>query len=211
MGPSILFIDDHPAVRRGLLEILSSEFQQARFGEAGDGDQALEQLKDHRWDIAILDLNLPGRRPGLGLIRDLKDLQPDVHILVFSVHSEEHFGLRAFLAGADGYLVKDQPPEEIAKAVRCILDGGHYISRALTAAMMTGIMGEATGAHNLLSDREMQVLRMLAAGKTPSEIGSDLALSTKTVSTYRARLLDKLNLRSNADLVRYAVKEGIVE
>jgi len=211
MGPSILVIDDHPAVRRGLLEILSSEFQEARFGDAGDGDQALEQLKNHRWDIAFLDLNLPGRRPGLGLIRDLKDLQPDVGILVFSVHSEEHFGVRAFLAGADGYLGKDQPPEEIARAVRRILDGGHYMSCTLTAAMMTGIKGEATGIQNLLSDREMQVLRMLAAGKSPSEIGSELALSTKTVSTYRARLLGKLNLRNNAELVRWAVEEGIVD
>ena len=210
-GPSILFIDDHPALRLGLEEILTDSLQSPRFGHAGNADEAIDEVKNHRWDLVILDLNLPGGKHGMELIPLLKDLQPDLGILVFSVHSEAQFGYRAMRAGADGYLGKDKPLDEISKAVRSILDGGRYLSPSLTETLVTGIKGRAPDGHHLLSDREIQVLRLLAQGKSATEIGIDLSLSIKTVSTYRARVLEKLKLRSNADLIRYAMDQGIVD
>jgi DNA-binding NarL/FixJ family response regulator len=182
----------------------------AEFGDARDGQQALEQLRNSRWDLAVLDLNLPGRG-GLDLIRSLKDQQSHLCILVYSVHSEEQFGFRAIRAGADGYLTKDRPLDEIPNAVLTILKGEPYISPELAAILMAGVREKPHEHDALLSDREIQVLLLLASGKSPSEVGAELALSDKTVSTYRARVLQKLKLRTNADLVRYAIEHGLIE
>jgi two-component system, NarL family, invasion response regulator UvrY len=210
MGPGILFVDDHVAIRRGLEEILADALPNAGFGHATNSDEALKEIRKSRWHAAIVDLDLPGRG-GLELIRNLKDEQPGLAILVYSVHSEQQFGLRAIRAGADGYLSKDQPPEQIVKAVLTILKGERFVSQELSAALLSSVQEAAGDSMGLLSDREIQVLRMIALGKNPSEIGAELALSPKTVSTYRARVLEKLNPRTNADLVRYAIENGMVE
>lgn len=211
MGPRILFVDDHAAIRRGVQEIVRDALPDAEFGDAGDALQALDQVGKSRWDVAVVDLNLPGRG-GLDLIRGLKDQQPHLGVLVYSVHPEVQFGFRAIGAGADGYLEKDKPPEQIVKAVLTILKRERYVSPELAATLVDSVKNKPHAHHTLLlSDREIQVLAMLAKGKSPSEIGSQLALSAKTVSTYRARVLEKLNLRTNADLVRYAIENGIVE
>ena len=208
MGPFVLLIDDHVAIRRGLEAILGGALPDAQFGHAWDAEQALQEVRKARWQVAIVDLNLPGRG-GLELVRNLKDEQPDMGVLVYSLHSEQQFGLRAIRAGADGYLAKGQPPEQIIKAVQMILKGERYVSDELSAALVDRVKESKGGHAGLLSDREIQVLRMLASGKGPSEIASELALSPKTVSTYRARVLEKLNLRTNADLIRYAIENGI--
>lgn len=208
MGLRILLIDDHVALRRGVQGILADRLQDAEFGHAGDGPQAFDELRKARWDIAVLDLNLPGRG-GLDLIRGLKDEQPTLGIVVYSMHAEDQFGLRAIRAGADGYVMKEQPPEELTNAILAVRHGRQYLSPSLAMSAAISPAGSGREGHHQLSDREFQVLRMLASGKSPSEIGEELSLSGKTVSTYRARVLEKLNLRTNADLVRYAIEKGI--
>jgi two-component system invasion response regulator UvrY len=210
MRRRILLVDDHVAVRRGLEEILAANLHAAEFGHAGSAQQAIEKLRKERWDLAVVDLHLPGRG-GLELIRSLKDQQPGLRVLVYSMYAEEQFGVRALRAGADGYLAKDSPAEEIPKAVRDILETGRHIGPALAAAMAHTIAGGAGEPAELLSDREYQVLQKIAAGKTPTDIAEELAVSIKTVSTYRSRILEKLNLRTTADLIRYALDRGIAE
>jgi DNA-binding NarL/FixJ family response regulator len=209
MPKRILIIDDHAAVRAGLREILLDGLGELDFGQACDAAEAVEEIRASRWNVAVLDLNLPGRG-GLELIRSLKDEQPDLGILVYTAHPEEQFGLRAIRAGADGYVTKDRPPEEVPLGVAAILKGGRYVSPGLTSILVENAR-DANRAGQALSDRELQVLRMIAGGKGPTEIGADLNLSSKTVTTYRSRVLQKLKLRTNADLVRYAVEHRIVE
>jgi two-component system invasion response regulator UvrY len=206
--PRLLLIDDHVAVRRGLTEILAVSFPGAEFGHSADARQAATEVRAARWDLVILDLNLPGSG-GTDLIRALKDEQPRLRILVYSMHPEEQFGVRALRAGADGYLAKDAPAEEIPKAVRTVLGGERYISARLAAILAQTVTGESRPSHHLLSDREDQILRAIAAGKSAAEIAGELSISTKTVSTYRSRILEKLNLRTNADLIRYAIENQL--
>ena len=161
-------------------------------------------------DLAVIDLNVPGRG-GSELIRTLKDAQPQMRILVYSMYPEDQFGVRALRSGADGYLTKDSPAEEIPKAVQNILEGRRYIGPTLAAAMAQTIVAGNEEPADLLSDREYQVFKKMAAGQTPSEIAQDVAVSIKTVSTYRARILEKLNLRRSADLIRYAVEHHIAD
>ncbi len=185
MSSRILLVDDHVAVQRGLEEILSTNLPGSYFAHARTAQQALDLVQKERWDVAVIDLNLPGRG-GLELIRTLKHAQPRMHILVYSMYPEDQFGVRALRAGADGYLTKDSPAEEIPKAVRSILDGRRYIGPSLAAAMAQTIVAGNEEPADLLSDREYQVLKKMASGRTPSEIAQDLAVSIKTVSTYRA-------------------------
>jgi DNA-binding NarL/FixJ family response regulator len=207
MSLRILIIDDHVAVQRGLQEILSGSFKTAEFGQASNVHDALNTVQKTPWDVAVVDLNMPGRG-GLELIKTAKEMQPKLRVLVYSMHSEKHFGLRALKAGADGYLMKDSPAEEIVKAVRGLVDAGQYISPELAAAMAQSVRGDGTDTDRL-SDREYEVLQKIASGKCPSEIAEEMALSIKTVSTYRARLLEKLNLRTTAELIRYAIEQGV--
>lgn len=206
----ILLVDDHVAVQRGLEEILSSNLGPTEFGHARSAPQALEELRKNRWDLAVVDLNLPGRG-GIELIRSLKAEQPGLRILVYTMYSEEQFGIRAVEAGADGYLTKDSPADELPRAVKSILETGHHIGAGLAAAMAQKIAAGGAEPSAALSDREYQVLQKMAAGKSPTEIADELAVSIKTVSTYRARILEKLNLRTTADLIRYAVDHRILE
>ncbi len=209
MPRQVLVIDDHSAIHRGLEEILVSALRDVEVGHARTAQEAFERLLSREWDAAILDLSMPGSS-GLELIQKFKDQRPKMRILVYTMHAEEQFGVRALRAGADGYLTKDSPEEELPRAILSILAGRRYIAPQLEAEWTQSLGGEVTRPHQALSDREFEVLEKIALGKTPSEIAGDLALSVKTVSTYRTRVLEKLRLRTTADLIRYAVQHGIV-
>ena len=208
MSARILLVDDHVAVRQGLRQILAEEFPDATFGMADGAAQAMTSLRESEWDVAILDLNLPGRG-GLDLIRELKDEQPGLSILVYTMHGETQLGVRAIRSGADGYLTKDAPPSEIPTAVRRLLAGSRYIPPDLAAKLADAVASGAQQPHELLSDREYQILERLASGQTPTQIGHELSLSVKTISTYRTRILQKLQLTNTSELIRYAIENGI--
>jgi DNA-binding NarL/FixJ family response regulator len=206
----ILVADDHAIFRRGLKETLRSEFPKASFGEAKTADEAVEHIRQKDWDIVVLDISMPGRT-GLEILREAKTLRPTMPILILSMYPEEQFARRALRAGASGYLTKESVPEELTEAVRKVLRGGRYVSVNL-AERLASDLGRRSDAplHERLSDREFQVLRMIASGLTVKAIAEKLEVSVKTVSTYRARVLLKTGLRSTADLVRYAVQSGLV-
>jgi two-component system, NarL family, invasion response regulator UvrY len=206
----ILIIDDHIAVRRGVAEMLETDFPGAKFGLAESEVEALQYARSGTWDVAILDLNLKARG-GLDLIRELKDQQPQMRILIYTMHPEEHFGLIALRAGADGYLTKDSGPEELGRAVHRIVSGSRYISPALADLLAQAVTRrETTQPQLLLSDREYQVLQGLASGKSLTGMAEELSLSVKTVSTYRSRVLEKLHLTNNSELVRYALENKLI-
>jgi len=208
----VLIVDDHAIVRRGLTALLSEGFHGATFGEASDARQAVEQLRKKEWDVVLLDitLTLPGKS-GLDLLKELKAEWPMLPVLVLSGHPEDQFAVRALKAGAGGYMTKESAPEELAKAVRKILAGGRYVSPALAEKLALGVNKDLTRPpHETLSDREYQVMSRIASGRTVTEIGEELSLSAKTISTYRVRVLEKLGVRNNAEIVRYAIRNGLV-
>jgi DNA-binding NarL/FixJ family response regulator len=207
----ILLIDDHVAIREGLSLMLSAAFPGSLFGGAGDGPQALRQVAEQGWDVAILDLNLPGRG-GLDLIRELKDAAPSMGVLVYTVHPEEQFGVRALRAGADGYVMKDQPAADVVEAIRRIRGGRRHIGPRLAESLANYVSGSGRDCSpDLLSDREMQILRALASGQSPTSVARALNLSIKTVSTYRGRILEKLHLQSTAGMVRFALEHQLID
>jgi DNA-binding NarL/FixJ family response regulator len=204
----ILVIDDHVAVRRGLASLLAEEFPQSAVSLVACAQDVLDGAMAPDWDIVILDLNLPGRG-GLEIIRDLKDRNPAGRVLVYTVHPEDQLGVRALRAGADGYVSKDRPADELVHAVRALARGRRYISAELAESLARYVVHPVAEPHDLLSDREFQILRLMAGGKTPSIIAQELGLSIKTISTYRSRILEKLRLETTADLIRYAVEKGL--
>ena len=206
----ILIVDDHAIVRRGLRELLSDEFHGAAFGEASDAQQALEELRKKEWDVALLDIALPGKS-GLDLLKELKTEWPKLPVLILSAHPEDQFAVRALKAGAGGYMTKESAPEELAKAIRKILAGGRYVSPALAEKLALGVTKDLTRTpHETLSDREYEVMSRIASGKTVTEIAEELSLSPKTISTYRARVLEKLGLKNSAAIVQYVIRNGLV-
>ncbi len=205
----ILIADDHAVVRRGLRELLEERFPQAQFAEAGNATQALELVAREPWDIVITDVTMPGRS-GLELVKEIKTLHPRVPVLLLSVHPEDQFAVRALRAGAAGYITKDSADRLLVEAVEKALAGGTYVSRALAETLAAGLQADAAAApHELLSDREDEVFRLIAAGKQVKEIAAELRLSVKTISTHRAHILEKMRLKTNAELVRYAIAHGI--
>jgi two-component system invasion response regulator UvrY len=206
----VLIVDDHAIVRRGLRELVSDEFRGAAFGEASDARQALEQLRKKAWDLALIDINLPGKN-GLDLLKELKAQWPKLPVLVLSGHPEDQFAVRVLKAGAGGYMTKESAPEELAKAIRKVLGGGRYVSPALAEKLALGLRKDLTRTpHETLSDREYEVMSRIALGKTVTEIAEELSLSAKTISTYRARVLEKLDVRNSAEIVQYAIRNGLV-
>ncbi len=206
----VLIVDDHAVVRRGLRGLLSDEFDGAAFGEAADSREALDQLRKKEWDVALLDMALPGKS-GLDLLKELKAEWPKLPVLVLSGYPEDQFAVRVLKAGAAGYLTKESAPEELAKAIRKILAGGRYVSPALAENLALGVKNDLTRLpHEALSDREYEVMSYIASGKTVTEISEELSLSVKTISTYRARVLEKLGLKNSAKIVQYAVNNGLV-
>jgi two-component system invasion response regulator UvrY len=204
--PRILLIDDHPAMRRGVEEILGEAGKTFEFGHAATADDALSSVRGSPWDMAVLDLGLPGA-VGFNVVTSLRDEQPKLRILIYTMQPEEQLGVRALQAGADGYLSKGALPDEIVRAVSTVLEGRRYLSSNLASLLFQKVQNQVA---RQLSEREYQVLQGIATGIGLTEIGTSLSLSVKTISTYRSRILEKLSLESTADLVRYAVAHGIV-
>lgn len=179
--------------------------------EAEDSDQTLEYVEREPWDIIILDIAMPGRS-GLDVLREIRRKHPELPVLVLSMHSEDQFAVRAIKAGANGYISKDNAAAEVVRAIRKILTGKKYVSAKLAEILADSLNAAAVRPpHEALSDREFQVLCQLASGKTVSQIASEITLSVKTVSTYRARILEKMNMRNNAELTRYAIQNSLVD
>ena len=207
----ILIADDHAIVRRGLKQILDEEPGLAIVSEAENGQEVLEMSRHRTWDLVILDINLPGRN-GLDILNELHYAYPKLPVLILSMYPEDQYALRVIHAGASGYLNKQSAPEELIKAIKKILSGGKYYSDSIIDQLVSKPeTRQEKPVHDLLSDREFQVMVMMASGKTLSEIGENLALSIKTVSTYRKRILTKLNLKNNAELIHFALKNNLVE
>jgi len=202
---NILIIDDHIVIHVGLQRILSDQFPGAVFCGALDAKEAMQRLGENRWDVAIVDIGLPGRG-GFELLQDIHEQRPSLPILVFSMHPEEQFAIRALKAGASGYVSKNSASDQLVEAIGRVLRGGRYISPALAEKLASELSGRGnTVAFDVLSNRELEVLRLLASGNSATEIGELLAISVKTVSTYRSRIFEKLNIHTFADLVRYAI------
>ena len=206
----VLIVDDHAIVRRGLRALLSDEFGAAAIGEAADARQAVEQLRKTTWDIALLDVTMPGKN-GLELLKELKAEWPALPVLVLSGHTESQFAVRVLQAGAGGYVTKETAPQELATAIRKVLSGGRYVSLALAEQLALGVTADrARIPHETLSDREYDVMSRIGCGRTVTEIAEELSLSAKTISTYRARILEKLGVRNSAEIVQYAIRNGLV-
>jgi len=208
---SILLGDDHEVVRRGLGQILAEAFPELSLGEAEDGPEVLAAVERGAWDVVLLDINMPGRN-GLDVLQDLKRLHPRLPVIVLSAFPEKDYALRAFKLGAAGYLSKQSASSELIAAVKKALAGSRYITPSLAEALAANVAGEAPALpHEMLSNRELEVLRQVALGKTLKEIASELALSEKTVGTYRMRISRKLNLGTNVELTRYALRHHLVQ
>jgi len=207
----ILIADDHAVFRRGLKETLSEAFAKIVFGEARTAQETLELAQREDWDVIILDISMPGRS-GLDILDDLRRSRPRIPVLLLTMHPEQQFARRALKAGAAGYLTKDSVPEELKEAIKRIVAGGRYVSTTLAETLAVDLgRGADLPLHELLSDREFQVLRMIASGKTVKEVADELSLSVKTVSTYRSRILEKTGMKTNADLIRYALQTQLVD
>lgn len=207
----ILVADDHAILRAGLRRLLQEMPEVAGVGEAGDGAQVIQMVRAERWDVLILDLDMPGQNP-LEVLRLVKNDHPEIQVLILSMYPEEQFAVRTLRAGAAGYLSKRSAPEQLVSAVRILSAGGAYISAGVAASLAGSIQTrQIDSLDQLLSDREFTVLRALAIGRTIGDIARELHLSAKTVSTYRTRVLTKLDLHSNVDLARYAAEHGLVK
>lgn len=204
----ILIADDHAIVRKGLRQI-AEESGQISVSEACNGQEALDKLRQDRWDALVLDINMPGRH-GLDVLQAVRDVQPGLPVLVLSVHPEDQYAMRVLKAGASGYMNKDAAPDELVQAIQKVVAGGKYISPSLAEKLAFEISGNAEREpHEKLSDREYRVLVMIGAGRSVGQIADDLALSVKTISTYRSRVLEKMNLSTNADMIRYVIDHNL--
>ena len=206
----ILIADDHAIVRRGLKQIVSEQTDMTVDGEAENARQILDLARTHACDVIVLDINMPGKS-GLEVLKELKREYPKLPVLVLSVHSEDQYGVRVLRAGAAGYLTKESAPDELVQAIRRVHRGGRYVSVSLAETLVFELGAETDRPrHKSLSDREYQVLTMIASGKTVGEIGQELSLSVKTISTYRARVLGKMKMRTNAELTHYAIDNQLL-
>lgn len=207
----ILLIDDHAVVRDGVKKMLDQQHNSISFGEAGSVAEAIKLVHRQNWDLGILDLSL-GDRSGLDVLKELKHIRRRMPILVLTMHSEEQYARRAFKAGASGYITKDSTGEELIKAVNKVMSGGRYVSPSLAERLIVGLGSDLDRPlHESLSDREFEVMCLIASGKTVGEIAELLSLSDRTISTYRARILEKMVMRTNAELTHYAIQNKIVD
>jgi two-component system, NarL family, invasion response regulator UvrY len=207
----ILVVDDHTIVRRGLKQILCEVSDIAVAGEASDGNQALDLVDAHHYDLVLLDIAMPGMS-GLDVLKQLKIEKPDLPVLMLSMFPEEQYAVRTLKAGASGYLTKESAPEELIAAIRKVCSGGKYVSSSLAEKLAFYLHSDqGKPAHELLSDREYQVVVMIASGKTVTQIAEELALSVKTISTNRSRALQKMCMKTNAEITYYAIKCGLVD
>jgi DNA-binding NarL/FixJ family response regulator len=206
----ILLVDDHPVVRQGIRQILTDAFDAVEVGEAATADDAFREIRSSDWTLVVLDISMPGVS-GLEILRGIRHERPALPVLILSMHPAEQFAGRAMNAGASGYLTKHSGPRELVQAVQALIDGGVYFNPETSSSLAGGESDRANRLHDGLSDREYQVLRMMALGKTVSQIAQEISLSVKTVSTYRARVLEKMNMRTTAELMRYAILNRLVD
>lgn len=207
----ILIADDHAVVRAGLRQFLTDSGNIGDVAEAASGQQAMDLLRTKRFDLLILDINMPGRN-GLDILRNVRASFPDTRVLIVSGFPENQYAVNVLKAGASGYLSKESAPEELVKAVQVVLAGRRYVSSALAEQLVADLdIDSDQPIHAGLSEREFQILCKLAGGRAVSEIARELCLSVKTVSTYRSRVLEKMNLKSNADITRYALQNGLIQ
>ena len=210
---NILIVDDHAVVRRGLKEIiLETVSRDVGFDEAASGREALQKTSNNNYDLVLLDISMPGRN-GLETLKAIKAEKPDLPVLVLSMYPEEQFAMRSFKAGASGYITKESAPEELQVAVNKILHGRKYISSYCSEMLLSELRNKKVtreSPHMILSNREYHVACLIASGKSLKEIALELVLSDKTISTYRSRILNKMNLKTNAELINYAIKHNMV-
>jgi DNA-binding NarL/FixJ family response regulator len=207
----MLIIDDHEVLRDGVKRVFEKQPGTATFGEASTYQEALRLVREQDWDVVVLDISL-GDRSGLEVLKELKQVRPRLPVLILSMHSEEQFARRAFKAGAAGYVTKDSPRAELVKAINKVAEGGRYVSHALAEELVIDLERGSVGPpHETLSDREFEVMRLIASGKTVSEIASVLSLSDSTISTYRGRILEKMRMKTSAELTHYAIQNKLVD
>jgi DNA-binding NarL/FixJ family response regulator len=207
----VLVADDHAIVRRGIRQILDETNDIVAAGEASSASELWSLLEQGRYHAVILDVNLPGRS-GLELLDDLKRQHPELPVLILTVYSEDQYAVRALRAGASGFLTKESAPEKLIDAIRKIVQGGRFITAAVAESLASSVARGGEGPpHEALSNREFQILKLIASGKTVSQIGRELSLSIKTISTHRTRILKKMNLKTNSELTTYAIRNGLVE
>ncbi|HEX6728006.1 MAG TPA: response regulator transcription factor [Nitrospira sp.] len=207
----VLVVDDSPLFRRGVKDLVNEGFHGAKIGEAGNAFEMLELLKQKSWDIAVLDISMPGMN-GLDALKQAKQEFPKLPVLILSMYPEQQYAIRMIRAGADGYLTKSSAPEELVKAITKVRSGGKYVSPSLAEALVTTVKtGAAKEPHELLSDREYQVLCLIGSGQTVGDIAGRTNLSVSTISTYRARILEKMRMKTNAELTRYVLQQGLEE
>jgi two-component system, NarL family, invasion response regulator UvrY len=207
----VVVVDDHAVVREGLKRIISENPGMAVTGEAADGHEAINRIRESPCDVVLLDITMPNKS-GLDVLKQLHSESPRLPVLVLSMHSEDQYAVRVLRAGAAGYLTKESAPDKLVQAIRKVVRGGKYVSPSLAEKLVFNLEEKTDKPpHEILSDREFQVLCMIGSGKTVTDIANELALSVKTISTYRVRILEKLNLKNNAELTRYAIKTGLVD
>ena len=206
----ILIADDHTVVRKGLKQILLEEFPTAHIEEVPDAEEMIKKVMNSNWDVVVSDMSMPGRS-GLDALQQIKQIYPDLPVLILSIHPEEHYALRVLKAGASGYLSKGSASDELVKAVQTVLLGKKYISASVAEKLASSFSADSgKQAHELLSDREFDVMKLLAGGKSVSDIADILSLSVTTISTYRARIMAKMNLKTNSDLTKYAIESHLI-
>jgi DNA-binding NarL/FixJ family response regulator len=207
----ILITEDHAVVRQGLKLILADHFKHAVFGEARNATEALNCVWKEKWDVVVLDITMPGRS-GLEVLKEIKRSRPRLPVLILSMHPEDQFAVRLLKAGAAGYLTKESAGEELVGAIKKVVGGGRYVSPALAERLASYLTTDVRKApHERLSDREFLILRMIASGKQVSQIAREISLSVSTISTYRARILEKMDLKNNAELTHYALQKELVD
>lgn len=209
-GIKILVVDDHFVVRQGIKGILREHFADVNFGDASDAQEALEQSWKESWDLLLLDISMPGRG-GLDVLKDFRTNFPKLPVIVLSMHPEGQFAIRVLKQGASSYIQKDSAGHDLIKAVEAALRGEKYITPSIASQLASNLERNTDGpSHENLSDREYQVLCLLGSGMTVKEVGADLSLSVKTISTYRARILEKMGLKNNAQMMRYVVEKRLI-
>jgi two-component system, NarL family, invasion response regulator UvrY len=206
----ILIADDHSVVRFGIIKALTSKIPEAEFGEAGNAAEVLKIVNESRWDLVILDISMPGRN-GLEVLKELKENHPGIYVIIFSMYPEDQFALRAIKAGASAYLTKNISSKELSEAIKKILTGGTYLTPSIAELITSELRYDHNKpTHEILSDREYQVLLLIASGKSVSVIAKELCLSVKTISVYRSNILRKMNLKNNSEITHYAFKNNLV-